>query len=85
MFQAGNRQNRNIRIKNMTYTRKSGRSITIKRDYKLVEWDDLHRDVQHQLQDVYAACMTYIFDIEGDQGYLSVSGDRTGHRPGRTR
>ena len=39
--------------------------ITIKRDYKLVEWDDLHRDVQHQLQDVYAACMTYIFDIEG--------------------
>ena len=29
-----------------------------------MEWDDLHRDVQHQLQDVYAACMTYIFDIE---------------------
>lgn len=44
--------------------------ITIKHDYKLVEWDDLHKDVQKQLQSIYAACLTYSFYLENELGFV---------------
>lgn len=44
--------------------------ITIKHDYKLVEWDDLHKDVQKQLQSIYAVCLTYSFHLENELGFV---------------
>ena len=40
------------------------KKISIRHDYMLVEWDDLHKDVQQQIQSSYAVCLTYSFHLE---------------------
>lgn len=44
--------------------------IKIKRDYMLVEWDDLHKDVQQQLQSIYAVCLAYAVRLEEALGFV---------------
>lgn len=46
------------------------KKIKIKHDYMLVEWDDLHKDIQQQLQGVYAVCLTYAFRLEEKLGFV---------------
>ncbi len=36
----------------------------------LVEWDDLHKDVQQQIQSSYAVCLTYSFHLEEKLGFV---------------
>lgn len=42
----------------------------IQDDYMLVEWDDLHKDVQQQIQSSYAVCLTYSFHLEEKLGFV---------------
>lgn len=40
--------------------------VKVKHDYMLVEWDDLHKDIQQNLQSIYAVCLTYSFYLENN-------------------
>lgn len=46
------------------------KKISIRHDYMLVEWDDLHKDVQQQIQSSYAVCLTYAFHLEEKLGFV---------------
>ena len=46
------------------------KTIKIKHDYMLVEWDDLHKDVQQQLHSIYAVCMAYAIRLEEQLGFV---------------
>ena len=46
------------------------KKISIRHDYMLVEWDDLHKDVQQQIQSSYAVCLTYSFHLEEKLGFV---------------
>lgn len=46
------------------------KKISIRHDYMLVEWDDLHKDVQQQIQSTYAVCLTYSFRLEEKLGFV---------------
>ncbi len=46
------------------------KKIKVKHDYKLIEWDDLHKDVQQNLQSIYAICLTYSFYLEDSLGFV---------------
>lgn len=46
------------------------KKVKVKHDYKLIEWDDLHKDVQQNLQSIYAICLTYSFYLENKLGFV---------------
>lgn len=46
------------------------KKISIRHDYMLIEWDDLHKDVQQQIQSTYAVCLTYAFRLEDELGFV---------------
>ena len=46
------------------------KKIGIRHDYMLMEWDDLHKDVQQQIQSTYAVCLTYSFRLEEKLGFV---------------
>lgn len=46
------------------------KKISIRHDYMLVEWDDLHKDVQQQIQSSYTVCLTYSFHLEEKLGFV---------------
>lgn len=46
------------------------KKVSIRHDYMLIEWDDLHKDVQQQIQSTYAVCLTYAFRLEEQLGFV---------------
>lgn len=51
------------------------KTLSIKHDYMLVEWDDLHKDIQQQLPSLYAVCLTYAFRLEEKLGFVLTQDD----------
>lgn len=51
------------------------KTLSIKHDYMLVEWDDLHKDIQQQLPSLYAVCLTYAFRLEENLGFVLTQDD----------
>lgn len=46
------------------------RKVKIKHDYMLVEWDDLHKDIQQQLHSIYAVSLAYAIRLEEELGFV---------------
>ena len=46
------------------------KKVKIKHDYMLVEWDDLHKDIQQQLHSIYAVSLAYAIRLEEELGFV---------------